>query len=76
MRGSKFNAPSTDEVANVLFGDQFQPTDIVLYRRNDQLTKVAENHRCYDAHCNIKINKSIITCAHPNERCVKISKKN
>ncbi|GFV53041.1 helitron_like_N domain-containing protein [Trichonephila clavipes] len=32
-----------------IVGDQFQPRDIVLHRRNEQLTKVAETHRCYDA---------------------------
>ena len=45
----RFNAPTIDEVAIVIVGDQFQPRDIVLHRRNDQLTKVAETHRCYDA---------------------------
>jgi hypothetical protein len=32
-----------------MVGDQFQPTDIVLHLRNDQLINVAETHRCYDA---------------------------
>ncbi|VDK84823.1 unnamed protein product [Onchocerca ochengi] len=38
-----------DEVAIVTVGDQFEPRDIVLHRRNDQLVKIAETHRCYDA---------------------------
>ncbi|GFV94455.1 helitron_like_N domain-containing protein [Trichonephila clavipes] len=45
----RFNAPTVDEVAIIIVGDQFQPRDIVLHRRNEQLTKVAETHRCYDA---------------------------
>lgn len=45
----RFNAPTIDEVAIVIVGDQFQLRDIVLYRRNDQLTNTAETHRCYDA---------------------------
>lgn len=45
----RFNAPTIDEVEIVIVGAQFQSRDIVLHRRNDQLTKVAETHRCYDA---------------------------
>ncbi|GFU04716.1 helitron_like_N domain-containing protein [Nephila pilipes] len=45
----RFNAPTVDEVAIIIVGDQFQPRDIVLHRRNEQLTNVAETHRCYDA---------------------------
>ncbi|GFU28394.1 uncharacterized protein NPIL_173271 [Nephila pilipes] len=45
----RFNAPTVDEVAIIIVSDQFQPKDIVLHRRNEQLTKVAETHRCYDA---------------------------
>ncbi|GFS82586.1 uncharacterized protein NPIL_551101 [Nephila pilipes] len=45
----RFNAPAVDEVAIIIVGDQFQPRDIVFHRRNEQLTKVAETHRCYDA---------------------------
>ncbi|GFW65285.1 helitron_like_N domain-containing protein [Trichonephila clavipes] len=32
-----------------MVGDQFQPRDIVLHRRNDKLINVRETHRCYDA---------------------------
>ncbi|GFT28586.1 uncharacterized protein NPIL_197901 [Nephila pilipes] len=49
----RFNAPNVDEVVIILIGDQFQPRDIVLHRRNEQLTKVAETRRCYVA-CNIQ----------------------
>ena len=36
----RFNAPTIDEVAIVIVGDQFQSRDIVLHRRNDQLTEL------------------------------------
>ncbi|GFT40768.1 ATP-dependent DNA helicase [Nephila pilipes] len=45
----RFNAPTVDEVVIIIIGDQFQTRDIVLHRRNEQLTKVAERHRYYDA---------------------------
>lgn len=45
----RFNAPTIDEVAIVIVGEQFRPRDIVLYRRNDQLNRISELHRCYDA---------------------------
>ncbi|GFS70062.1 uncharacterized protein NPIL_192751 [Nephila pilipes] len=41
----RFNAPTVDEGAIIIVGDQFQPRDTVLHRRNEQLTKVAETHR-------------------------------
>ncbi|GFY07987.1 helitron_like_N domain-containing protein [Trichonephila clavipes] len=44
-----YNAPSINEVAIVMIGDQFQPRDIVLHRRNDQVINVGETHRYYDA---------------------------
>ncbi|GBP46128.1 hypothetical protein EVAR_26573_1 [Eumeta japonica] len=45
----RINAPTIDEVAIVIPDDQFQPRDIVLHRRNDQLQRVSELHRSYDA---------------------------
>ncbi|GFT19643.1 uncharacterized protein NPIL_659171 [Nephila pilipes] len=42
----RFNVPTVDEVAIIIVGDQFQPRDIVLHRRNEQLTKVSVTHRC------------------------------
>ncbi|GFT01986.1 helitron_like_N domain-containing protein [Trichonephila clavipes] len=33
----------------IIIRDKFKPRDIVLHRRNEQLTKVSEIHRCYDA---------------------------
>ena len=32
-----------------MVGDQFLPRDIILYRRNNQLTRIAETHGCYHA---------------------------
>ncbi|XP_075210401.1 uncharacterized protein LOC142317738 [Lycorma delicatula] len=43
----RYNAPTIDEVAIVIVGDQFQPRDIVLHRRNDQLINVAETSLCH-----------------------------
>ncbi|XP_049316944.1 uncharacterized protein LOC125779714 [Bactrocera dorsalis] len=45
----RFNAPTIDEVAIVIRGDQFQSHDIILHRRNDQLQPVSELYRSYDA---------------------------
>ncbi|GFY73494.1 helitron_like_N domain-containing protein [Trichonephila inaurata madagascariensis] len=45
----RYNAPTINEVAIVMVGDQFQPRDIVLHQRNDLLINVGETHRCYDA---------------------------
>jgi hypothetical protein len=45
----RFNARTKDEVAIVIVGDQFQPRDIVLRKRNDRLTNIPETHRRYDA---------------------------
>ncbi|GFW82467.1 ATP-dependent DNA helicase [Trichonephila clavipes] len=43
----RYNAPTINEEAIVMVGDQFQPRDIV--QRSDQLINVGEIHRCYDA---------------------------
>ena len=32
-----------------MVGDQFLPRNIIFYRRNNQLTRIAETRRCYDA---------------------------
>ena len=44
----RYNAPTTNKVAMVMFGDQFLPRNI-LHRIITQLTKIAKPHRCYDA---------------------------
>lgn len=45
----RYNAPTIDEVAIVIVGDEFNSRDIVLHRRNDQVNRVSETHRSYDA---------------------------
>ncbi|XP_062541621.1 uncharacterized protein LOC134209646 [Armigeres subalbatus] len=45
----RFNAPTIDEVAIVVVGENLASRDIVLHRRNDQLLRVHETHRSYDA---------------------------
>lgn len=45
----RFNAPTIDEVAIVIVGDEFQSRDIILHRRDAQLQRVSELHRSYDA---------------------------
>ena len=45
----RYNAPTIDEVAIVMVGDQFLPQDIILHKRNAQLVRIAETHRCYNA---------------------------
>ncbi|RVE41066.1 hypothetical protein evm_014285 [Chilo suppressalis] len=44
-----FNAPTIDEVAIVVVGENLENRDIVLHRRNDQLQRMSETHRSYDA---------------------------
>lgn len=45
----RFNAPTIDDVAIVIVGENLHSRDIVLHRRNDQLQRVSETHRSYDA---------------------------
>lgn len=45
----RYNAPTIDEVAIVIVGDEFESRDIVLHRRNNNIQRVAETHRSYDA---------------------------
>ena len=45
----RFNEPSTNEVAVVIFGNEFDRRDIILEKTNNQLQRVAETHRSYDA---------------------------
>ena len=43
-------APTINEVVAIfMVDDQFLPRDIILNRRNNQLTRIAETRRCYDA---------------------------
>ncbi|XP_026467790.1 uncharacterized protein LOC113371378 [Ctenocephalides felis] len=45
----RFNSPTIDEVAIVVVGEYMQSRDIVLHRRNNELRRVSETHRSYDA---------------------------
>ncbi|UYV66707.1 hypothetical protein LAZ67_4002638 [Cordylochernes scorpioides] len=45
----RYNAPTADEVAVVLAGNQFGSRDIVLHQRDNLLQHVSDTHRFYDA---------------------------
>lgn len=45
----RFNAPTTNEVAIVMVGTEFERRDIVIQKRNQSLQRIAETHRSYDA---------------------------
>ena len=45
----RYNAPTIDQVAIVMVGDQFLPRDIIFHKRKAQLVRIAETYRCYDA---------------------------
>lgn len=45
----RYNAPTIDDVAIVIVRQEFQSRDIVLQRRNNELQRVSETHRSYDA---------------------------
>jgi len=40
----RFNAPTIDEVAIVVVGENLESRDIVLHRRNDRLLRIKETH--------------------------------
>jgi hypothetical protein len=43
-----FNAPVVNEVAFTIAGDSFERREIVLTKRSNQLTRIADTHRSYD----------------------------
>ncbi|GBN99610.1 hypothetical protein AVEN_169501-1 [Araneus ventricosus] len=45
----RYNAPETSEVAIILAGDKQGSRDISLELRSNQIKKIAETHRAYDA---------------------------
>ncbi|GFY19501.1 helitron_like_N domain-containing protein [Trichonephila clavipes] len=59
----QFNAPTIDEVAIVIVGEEFESRDIILHRRSGDIQRVSETHRSYDGlqyrfdgyHFNIKM---------------------
>ena len=44
----RYNAPTAEEVAIVIVGEEFSTRDIVLSRRNGALKRIMETHRSYD----------------------------
>ncbi|XP_050065610.1 uncharacterized protein LOC126554598 isoform X2 [Aphis gossypii] len=50
----RFNAPTIDEVAIVVVGENLESRDIVLRRRNDQLQRIRK-HTAHMMHCNIPL---------------------
>lgn len=48
QHGRRYNAPTIDEVAIVIVGEDFNSRDIILHRRNGNVQRVAETHRSYD----------------------------
>lgn len=49
QHAGRFNAPTIDEVAIVIVGENLDNRVIVLHRRNNQLQRVSETHRSYEA---------------------------
>jgi hypothetical protein len=45
----RYNAPTVDEVAVVMFAEEFNNRDIIIERRSENLQRIAETHRSYDA---------------------------
>lgn len=45
----RFNSPTMDDVAILIVGERFEARDIIIQRRNDNIQRVAETHRSYDA---------------------------
>ena len=45
----RFNVPTYNEVAIVMVGNDFEPRDIVLRKRDNMLQRVADTHRSYDS---------------------------
>ncbi|GBP71925.1 hypothetical protein EVAR_38258_1 [Eumeta japonica] len=44
----QFNAPTIEEVAIVLVGEEFESRDIILHRKSGDVQRVSESHRSYD----------------------------
>ncbi|GFT13183.1 putative DNA helicase [Trichonephila clavipes] len=44
----QLNAPTIDEVAIVIVGEEFESRDIILHRRSGDIQRVSETHRSYD----------------------------
>ncbi|XP_071574697.1 uncharacterized protein [Temnothorax nylanderi] len=48
VHGGRFNAPTANEVALVIVGQQFEQRDIVLQSHDNTLRRISEIHRSYD----------------------------
>lgn len=49
VHAGRFNAPTANEVALVIVGQQFEQRDIVLQSHDNTLRRISEIHRSYDA---------------------------
>lgn len=45
----RFNAPTTEEMAIVLIGSEYTSRDIIVSKRSNELQRISETHRMYDA---------------------------
>ncbi|RCN34924.1 hypothetical protein ANCCAN_19224 [Ancylostoma caninum] len=45
----RFNAPTVNEAAVVIVGEDFDRRDIIIQKRNNSLQRISETHRSYDA---------------------------
>ncbi|CAG5025120.1 unnamed protein product [Parnassius apollo] len=45
----RFNSPTIGEVAVVIVGENLESRDIVLHCRNNDLKRISETHKIYDA---------------------------
>lgn len=45
----RFNAPTSNEVAIIIVGNEFDKRDIVIHKRSNVLQRISETHRSYDA---------------------------
>lgn len=45
----RFNAPTSQEVAILIAGQEFEKRDIVLHSRDNRVIRISETHRAYDA---------------------------
>ena len=49
QHAGRYNAPTSDEVAVVMVGEQFNSRDIVIQRREGALRRICDTNRSYDA---------------------------
>lgn len=49
QHSGRYNAPTTDDVAILMVGDPVASRDIIIRRRDEQINRISETHRWYDA---------------------------